>query len=100
MDHSDLRSLLKAGHSLIIPGQVFHIRMFPSRHTFRYPYLMVCISVRDSENRREGILVVDKKTSRMPSFLHIHSGDYLFRAANPMTLSEKVDEFLRHNVWL
>lgn len=93
------------GRVLLFPCRTSHSRMFPQRHSFSYPYLVVGIPVGFEGNAGGMVSVgVQGKSSplswlslgpRVPkAWFTVDAGDYLERGKPELGLRGKLDEYL------
>lgn len=80
----------------IIRCRISHHRLFPTKHSFVYPYLSVGIPVRIPESN--WLLSADENRWCKKAWLNVSAKDHLHRGKGEETLSEKVDAYLKLQV--
>jgi DUF1365 family protein len=76
---------------LLLASKTTHSRLFPEKHAFSYSYLLVGVPV-GVQGRISKLLSVD---SPHPGWFSVDPEDYLFRGDSHMSLSEKLQKYLR-----
>lgn len=80
----------------IFPSHTTHTRFFPSRHSFKYSYLLVGIPI--GWRQDAGLLSCDPvTTSSSRAWFSVHAEDYLARGSCQGGLRAKLDNFLRQH---
>lgn len=92
------------GKVLLFPCSTTHTRLFPKKHSFSYPYLLVGIPV-GFEGNAGGIVSVKAKgkpgffsVTPWTSWFTVDAGDYLGRGRSELGLRGKLDEYLQTQV--
>lgn len=97
------------GKLLFFPCRTSHSRMFPRRHSFSYPYLMVGVPV-GFEGNAGGMVSVGVRGKQglfswlslapraLDAWFTIDASDYLERGKSELGLRGKLDEYLRSQV--
>jgi DUF1365 family protein len=78
---------------LIFPCHTTHTRLFPSRHSFTYSYLLVGVPV--GWRHASGSLSCDPVGGSKATWFSVHAEDYLSRGSHDGGLRGKLDDYLR-----
>lgn len=80
----------------ILKCTISHCRLFPKKHRFAYAYLSVGIPVRSPTSN--WLLSVDDVSWWQKGWFHVSPQDHLARGRHGATLSQNLDEYLKHQV--
>jgi DUF1365 family protein len=83
---------IKCDKPIILRCRTFHTRMFPKKHSFEYPYLLVAVPVTSKDETTSKIFKVG--SSSFWSLFTLNPTDYLGRKSKRSTLKGRLSEYL------
>lgn len=100
-----VNSTASTAHRLLIPGRITHHRLYPQKHSFSYPYLLLGIPVEVSDNANDTMLTNVHspwswftQLSGLTTLFEVCPADHLQRIRSDNGLRGKLDAYLGSEV--